>query len=365
MSDMKVCPECGVPALITGLHEWLDNGDIVQKRNGRSRLVFIESENIDPLLDNIEDMIGLPIEHVVVTAVRRAVRSYVARTVPNDIRELIQKRELDPTPVAQALAEIPRIAGYGGIEFVAIRHNQDEDDYYKVRMLEPFSTPLASASIAGAAEVVLGGNREMTCTREFGDTYMVSVFPMPHREELRNRMRLRPYLHRRGQVELSRCTSCGGPMGLADYAWKLDRGVISSKTTGRRMVIMGPQELDLIFDELRRELGDAIDNVVVEAQRRFTVNGFYSIDEAPDEEGFRSMLALRGLGDMKEIVLNRRRLEMRLDNAALHLIVIGMMQGVFDSYMDTDSVVEWELSADGSLELAVSRRVAATNLRTA
>ena len=336
MSDMKVCPECGVPALITGLHEWLDNGDIVQKRNGRSRLVFIESENIDPLLDNIEDMIGLPIEHVVVTAVRRAVRSYVARTVPNDIRELIQKRELDPTPVAQALAEIPRIAGYGGIEFVA-----------------------------GAAEAVLGGNREMTCTREFGDTYMVSVFPMPHREELRNRMRLRPYLHRRGQVELSRCTSCGGPMGLADYAWKLDRGVISSKTTGRRMVIMGPQELDLMFDELRRELGDAIDNVVVEAQRRFTVNGFYSIDEAPDEEGFRSMLALRGLGDMKEIVLNRRRLEMRLDNAALHLIVIGMMQGVFDSYMDTDSVVEWELSADGSLELAVSRRVAATNLRTA
>ncbi|HEY5533245.1 MAG TPA: hypothetical protein VIK22_14745 [Candidatus Anoxymicrobiaceae bacterium] len=68
---------------------------------------------------------------------------------------------------------------------------------------------------------------------------------------------------------------------------------------------------------------------------------------------------------MKEIVLNRRRLEMRLDNAALHLLVIGMMQGIFDSYMGTDSAVEWELSADGSLELAVSRRIAAIDLRTA
>ena len=62
---------------------------------------------------------------------------------------------------------------------------------------------------------------------------------------------------------------------------RLDRGIISSKTTGRRMVIMGPQELDSIFDELRRELGDAIDSVEVEAQRRFTADGFYSIDEAP------------------------------------------------------------------------------------
>jgi hypothetical protein len=48
-----LCEVCHTPLTFTTENVWLDNGDIVQKRDQRHRLVFIESENMDPLLQGI------------------------------------------------------------------------------------------------------------------------------------------------------------------------------------------------------------------------------------------------------------------------------------------------------------------------
>jgi hypothetical protein len=57
MVDYKLCPECKVPAYMTSEHSWLDNGDIVHSRDWTRRVAFIESDNIDPLLQGIERLI--------------------------------------------------------------------------------------------------------------------------------------------------------------------------------------------------------------------------------------------------------------------------------------------------------------------
>lgn len=143
-------------------------------------------------------------------------------------------------------------------------------------------------------------------------------------------------------------------MDLLGYQWDLDRGVIVNVATDRRMVMMGPQELDLIFDELKEELGETIDQTIVEAQRLFTRGGFYSIEDVATEEDFRAVLALKGLGNLKEITVKRKGLRMRLGNAALPLMVVGMMQGAFETLLGVDSSVEWSLSEDWDLEIEVT-----------
>jgi hypothetical protein len=40
------------------------------------------------------------------------------------------------------------------------------------------------------------------------------------------------------------------------------------------MVLMGPQQLEPVFEELSRELGETISDVVIEAQRRFAKGVF-------------------------------------------------------------------------------------------
>jgi hypothetical protein len=354
MADIKVCPGCGVPEYITSEHLWLNNGDIVQTRDQVARLVLMESENIDPLLQNIEEIIGVPIEHIVITAVRRAVRSYVSRLVPDDVKDLIQKKEVDPVSIALAMIDVAKMMGHGGQEYVDYRYEQDDDDYYIVKMLEPYSVPMVSGTVAGAVEAVFRRDEGVTYEQESPTVYKVTSVPSTHPEELKQRMHMKPYQHNDGDIELERCDACGGPKALSTYRWYVDRGVIIDETSNRRLVMMGPQELDRIFVELEEELGETIDQVIVEAQRRFTRSGFYSISEARSEEEFRNLLALRGFGNLKEISYHKHGMHMRLDNAALSLIVVGMMQGIFELFVGKDSAVEWELSEDGNLQIQLS-----------
>ena len=160
------------------------------------------------------------------------------------------------------------------------------------------------------------------------------------------------YRDRDGDAELARCAGCGGPAALAGYKWYPDRGIVKNTHTGKRMAMLG-SETDAIFAELEREFGRIIPRAVVEAQRRFVKTGFYSIDEVGDEGDIRTQLALRGLGDLREIKMGKRGVYLRLDNAGLHLMVVGLVQGLFEMAFGIESSVDWELSSDGDLELEV------------
>lgn len=354
MPDPRPCPECGVPEYITEEHEWLNNGDLVQARDHRHRMIFIESENLDPLFRNIEGIIGLPIDHIVMAAVRRAVLRYLLIFVPKELKKLIQKREVAYTMVTDVVRSVGLLMGYGRYELMDWRYEQDEDDYCIDRVSEPFSLPFASASQVATLEAVTDREQDVTCRQLSDRVFELTCFPSPHPEELKQRMLLDYYEHEDGDLELERCPVCGGPQALSSYRWYPKRGVILHRTTGRRMVIMGPQMLDPIFEELAEELGDTVPRVVVEAQRRFARTGFYTLRDVSDEWDFRTQLALRGLGNLKELKIRRRGLEMRLDNAVIPLMIVGMMQGVYEAAFDLDSSVDWELPGDGSLRIEAS-----------
>ena len=119
---------------------------------------------------------------------------------------------------------------------------------------------------------------------------------------------------------------------------------------------MGPQELDPVFSELEAELGETIPQVVVEAQRRFTRTGIYPLAELGEESDFRVLMALRGLGNMKEFNIRRKGMRVRLENVVLPLVIVGLAQGFFEMALGVDSTVEWELSEEGNLEIAVTPR---------
>jgi len=355
--EMDTCHVCGVPRFITGEHLWLDNGDIVQARDQANRLVFMECENIEPVFRLIERTIGFPIERIVITAMRRAVRSYITHLIPQEVKEKIRKSELDPVPLARSLTDVARYFGYGRIEILDVRNQGDPEDYLIADLYRPFSVSMVAATLQGAVEAVMGSERRMSYIQLFPGAYRVTMVNAPHPEELKGRMLMQPYLHRDGGLELERCEGCGGPAGLSKYRWDFQEGIITDTVFGRRMTLIGPAELEVVFDELEAELGESVSRVVIEAQRRFTRNGFFNLSEAASAEEFRTQLALRGMGNLEDISVDRNRLTMKLRNAALPLFVVGIMQGVYERALDRDSTLEWEVTRDSDLiiELRATR----------
>lgn len=352
MNGIDLCPECRVPRHITSEHMWLNGGVIVQGRDRRNRMVFIESENLDPLFGKVQELIGLPIEHVLITAKHRAVRAYLGSLIPEVTKELLRRRELDWQPVNDGLRLSARIMGYGRYELVDYRYEKDVDDYVVETISEPYSVPLACGDMAGAFEILFGCELGARYRQVGPELYEITCHVASHPEELKGRLRFRHFPLREGDIELERCKGCGGPRGLSNYRWYPDRGIILGATTGKRMIMTG-MEVDAIFSELENELGEDLPRLVIEAQRQFVRSGFYSI-EGMGRLDMRDQLALRGLGNLADLKSDQKGLYFRIENAFLHLMVVGLVQGLYELTYDEDTHLEWDFSGDGVLEISLT-----------
>ncbi|MEW6554667.1 MAG: hypothetical protein AB1384_10325 [Actinomycetota bacterium] len=358
MAEHMLCPECGVPGDFNREHAWLDNGDLVQSRDHGHRLTFFESDNLDPLFAGISYIIGMSIEPIIIETVRRNLRPYLKRFVTDDVRERIRAKKLDPMDIDRGFMSLANQNGYGRYEVVESRFEDDPDDYFTVSITEPFSLPICAGTHCGAMEAILGHDHAVTYTKSGPQTYNIVAYPYQQPRAFVGRLPAIRYEPAAGDLVLERCPSCGCPRALSECEWHLERGVVMNRRLGRRMAMIGQMELDPIFVELENELGDTIPQTVVEAQRRFSKTGFYSIRDIKDAGRFRTALAMRGLGNLRELKINRRGLHMLVENAALPLMVVGMMQGIFEMAFDLDTDVEWEMSR-GSLRMELIPRTVA------
>jgi len=64
-------------------------------------------------------------------------------------------------------------------------------------------------------------------------------------------------------------------------------------------------------------------------------------------------MALRGLGNLRELKMGKKGVQARIENVALPLLAVGSTQGLYEKAFDIDSDVEWELTDDGDLEIEV------------
>jgi hypothetical protein len=304
------------------------------------------------LLRGVEEILGVSIEHMVITAQRRAVRMYLQKFIPDAVKELVRSKRIEQRPITAATADMARMMGFGNYQYVDDRYEMDDEDYFTVSVKEPFSVLLAVATLAADLEVLTGRDQGVKYVEVEPGTYYVTAFPSPHPEELKDRMWLRRYYHQAGiGYELERCPTCGAPKALSQYVWDLKRGVIQSRVNQRRMVLMGWQNLDPILNELEKELGPDLPDIIVEAQRRFVRGGFYDVRPARSEAGLREELALRGLGYVREVKSRPNGLRMVMGNAVLPAIIVGLMQGGYEASTGINTLVEWECSEDGHLEL--------------
>jgi len=352
--EVMRCPECGVPEQVTSGNTWLASGAMVQTANPSRRLGFIECESLKPVSDGIGDLIGMPIDRLVINITQSGTVSYIQNVTSPEIRKMAKSGELPLDVIVEALLLTATVNGFGKYEFVEVRFEGDDDDFLIMRVADPFSILLSAGILAGSCEAITERANEVTFLEISPNYYEVRAFITEHPEELMERLKLKVYEDRQGDVELERCQQCGGPKALSSFAWECGRGTIVNSWSGRRMAMIGPEVQDPVFTELERELGGAIPEAVVEAQRRFVKSWSYSGEEFSNEDDVRVQLAIRGLGNLRELKRNSNGMFMRIDNAADHLMTVGTAQGIFELRTGRDSNVEWEMSDEDNLTIQMT-----------
>jgi hypothetical protein len=315
-------------------------------------MIFFETENIASTFSGVETIINMSIERIIVEAKRRATFDFVDNTLPGIVKAIV--RVVGMRPVIRNIDALGSVMGYGDINLVTMRHRYGKDSLAKISIKEPYSVPLFCGDLAGAFNAIRRRQVAVEYEEVGPDEYMITGYISTHPMELQERLQTKTYQHKPGDISFERCPKCDGPMALSEYKWDMDRGVIENRTHGRRMALVGPAALDAFIDELEKELGDTIPAVVVEAQRRFIKTGFYSLEELASEELFRSQLAIRGLGNIKDIEWRKHGLRFRLENPCLHPIIAGIALGFFELASGEEGHAEWKQKEDGDLIVEIS-----------
>jgi len=346
MFSGRLCKECGAPKRLVREHRWLSNGTIVQRKNPYHRMIFIECENINATYRNLEEIVGVSIEHLLIEAKRKATLDFIDRLLLSGVKTLAKLS--GARIISLAVASLGSTMGYGKIKLVDIHRVHGRHDYATFRVEKPYSLPLFCGDIAGSLNAIDRREVGVSYVEVSPDVYDVTGRISDHPLELKERLEGTRYKYRPGNIEIVKCPACGGPAFLSQYHWDLENGIVVSKGSGHRKAMIGPAALESVIEELQHELGDTIAETVIEAQRRFVKTDFYSLAEASYEEGLRRHLYIRGMGNLRELEWNERSLYLRLENACLHLVLVGLVKGLYELAIGRDAEVNWGLDADGS-----------------
>jgi len=373
LNMIETCGSCGVPLFVSSGLKWEGNGVIALRDSPKNRMVFFESQPIDQLFRGIEELIGVPLEHIVVESRRRETRRYIERAFPPEVRKIMEGRggrtegqglglaaveleELLATMrvVTQSIIDISTVYGYGDQR---LGHGWERGDDFPWRtqvIHHPYSILFIAADNLGSVEAFEDADMRVKYDEIERDEYEVAVFPGAHPVELADRLKRKRYDSKPGDIEYDRCGECGVPLVVSYRKWDTDTGSITDPATGRRMAIFGPLAVDAIFEDLEAELGEAIPEAVIEAQRRYIKTAWDVESWNKDGATFQQMVALRGLGNITTFDGHPTYLTMVVENVCYHLPMIGTAQALVELVYKADSsTCEWELAEDGDLKLTV------------
>ncbi len=373
MDNIERCEACGVPLMISRELRWERNGVISLASSPRNRMVFFECETIDNIFGGIAELIGVPIDHIVIESRCRETRRYIERAFPPEVRSIIEGKESDleermarMSPeeretvlatmrvITQNIIEIAKIYGYGYQELSDLWECGAPCPWRVQEVRDPYSLLFIAADILGSVEAFEGTDMWVRYEETGPAAYRVEAYPGEHPTELKGRLQRRRYGFKPGTISYELCDECGIPLAIAGHRWDLDAGVITDPDTGRRMAVFGPFSIDSILDDLENELGEAVPEAVIEASRQYIRTSWNTDRWNRDGLAFQQMIALRGLGNQVHFEGDGKHLEMVIQNACLPLPMVGAVQALVEMAHQADgSRVEWELADDGDLSINV------------
>jgi hypothetical protein len=345
------CRECGFPRLVSAVVKWNDNGTITQLMRKDFRVVVLHHGFIDNLFSGIESKLGLSIEHIAFEAQRNAsmaVFKAVGDRTPglrfwlrfSGIKRMgVEQFNKVATITGQCLSEtLEYVPGVYGI----------------ARLSNPFHAGMMAANVVGAFEFLEGFPFEYTLEEESRDAYIIKI-RRSEKPEFAERMELdfAPVLP--GSRTVERCPRCHVPRAMASQLkWMENDGIILDTRTATRVIMLDGYMLSAVFRELASELGDEIYQMMVDAQREWTVDhveqlglvgGDGPLETGALEKAYRDYLeglALHGQGNPVEFTMSDSSIKVTVENSYEPHVLAGTLQGLYEALEKTPGRVTWE-----------------------
>jgi hypothetical protein len=361
---MIMCRECSFPRLVSTFIRWQDNGTVVQLMRKNFRVVILHHGFLENLFSNIEAKIGISIEHLAFEAQRNASKAtFDAFKTKLPGTNLFLKFKFVRRISVEFFHKVGVLTGMAlseTVEYVPGRLGV-------ARFKNPFNMDLMSANVVGAFESLEGIPFAQTWEKEPGGTYLIHIEATGEKPEISERLSLEYEPLLPGNLQFDRCPRCKVPWALANsLKWMESEGTIVDTRTGARVIFLDGYMIKTVFRELAAELGDEIYDLMVEAQKDWTIDnvgelglsggdGPLTLEEL--EAAYREylkVLPLYGYGNPVKFEMHDGAVSLVVENPYEPSILAGTFQGLYEALEKKRSAVTWEKTRPGVVSFTVT-----------
>jgi hypothetical protein len=346
MAKVKTCKACGVPLEFSRENSWNSDGTLTQTKNPDFRVIFYEAEGMNRLLENIAELVGVPIDRIAIEGKRKSTLHYLEGMF-SGVKLAIIKAFLR-RKVYETISARGAVLGYGHYELVDFKAGE----YIKVQGRNIYCLSLFSGDLAAVFNRVEGLPAELAFEERDGG-FLITVTPGREVEqEMAARLERMELPRKPGDIAYRTCPICGIPVEFSEYKWDIEEGTITDPKTNRNMAVLGAGGIDSVFRELEAELGEELSKTIVESQRRYIVETLQMEEVRQEPSYLVRQIALRGMGNLVKFDISGDTFTAIVDNAIPPLLVAGMLQGIFELITGKGSIIEYERDASGTLNFA-------------
>jgi len=168
-----------------------------------------------------------------------------------------------------------------------------------------------------------------------------------------------------GNWKHERCSRCHAPRALGNLKWMENDGIILDKLSGDRVLILDGYMISTIFREMAKELGDEVNDILVDAMRDWVINHAEQLGlvkgEAPlsgeeRESSYRdyiNSIPLYGQGNPVAIEVGDSTLKVVIENPYETFILAGNLEGLYEVLEKKSGRVSWEKIREGTVAYTV------------
>ena len=345
---VKRCKQCETPLVFARNVVWTGGGTIVSGRITDLRLFFIEIDELLNLLSYLSELLGIPIDNILIAAERPIGQELLESTFPPRLASITRgipkpfQLQVFVNAVFSRVSAYARCMGYGSttlIEFEGKRRAL-------VRVRNAHSLPLIIGDCIGAFQVMQGVNMAVTWKKENGTTLIEfrQTDEQPYDIPI-TRSEFMP-----GQVDLPLCPACKVPLSVSEnFEWDTLNGIITNRRTAYREAFLSVQGINAIFAEMERELGEKVSNMVAQRQAEL-MRERMSKRNLEEEGGIMRLfeeLRMRGMGNPVEVEEAGKQLKVKVENPFNDALMAGRIAGYYEAVEKVKSRVTWVTSEEG------------------
>ena len=194
-------------------------------------MVFFESEPIDSLFRGIEELIGMPIEHIVIESRARDTRRYIERVFPPAVRSILEGKGgrlegqgLDVSAeeretllatmrvITKSIIDIAKAYGYGEQKPGELWDQGGDYPWRNQYLRKPYSLLFLAADNLGSVEAFESTDMWVKFREVSKEEYVTDVYPAEHPVGLQERLRRKRYEFKPGDISYEKCPECGMPL---------------------------------------------------------------------------------------------------------------------------------------------------------